>query len=101
MMRWISAATLLGVTGTSYVYIKNQYVAKSDRKKALEEEIKRLDREIEDAELRSAAMMDRVVIQRKLDFQGSSLKKINSSVVERISGPEPTQAFAVETQGGR
>jgi hypothetical protein len=101
LVRWISIAAVLGVTGSSYVYIKNQYVAKSDSKKFIEEEIKRFDREIEAEELRVARMESRDALQRKLDFTGSSLKKITPPVVERISGPDQSQAYAVETQGGR
>lgn len=101
MVRWISIATILGITGSSYVYIKNQHVAKSERKKAIEEEIDRLDREIEAEELRVAGMEAREALQRKLDFTGSNLKKITPPVVERISGPEHPQAYAVDTQGVR
>ncbi len=101
IVRWISIATVLGITGSSYVYIKNQHVATSDRKKAIEEEIKRLDREIEADELRVAGLEAREALQRKLDFSGSNLKKITPPVVERISGPDHPQAYAIDTQGGR
>ena len=101
MARWISIAIILGITGSSYVYIKNQHVAKSERKKAIEEEIDMLDRKIEAEELRVAGMEARDALQRKLDFTGSNLKKITPPIVERISGPDHPQAYAVDTQGVR
>ena len=101
LIRWVLVVTIFGITGSSYVYIKNQHVVKSDLKKALEEELETLDREIETAELRSASMMDRVAIQRKLDFTGSSLRKISPMVVERIIVADKSTAYAVETQRDR
>lgn len=101
LVRWISAVVVLGITGSSYVYIKNQYVAKSDRKKALEVEITELGRQIETIELRYASMMDRVAIQRKLDFTGSSLEKIESLIVEKITVSDSAPVYAVDTQGDR
>lgn len=101
LIRWVLVVTILGITGSSYVYIKNQHVVKSNLKKSLEEEIKALDREIETTELRSASMMDRVAIQRKLDFTGSNLRKINPMVVERIIVPDQSPAYAVEHRSER
>ena len=101
MVRWISIATVLGITGSSYVYIKNQHVAKSERKKAIEEEIKKLDREIETEELRVASREARDVLQHRLNIIGSNLKKITPPIIERISGLDHPQAYAVDTQGAR
>jgi hypothetical protein len=96
LVRCIAIVVVLGITGSSYVYIKNQHVAKSDRKRALESEIVELGREIETIELRYAAMMDRVAIQRKLDFTGSSLQKIEPQTVEKIPLPDAVPACAVD-----
>ena len=46
-------------------------------------------------------MMDRVAIQRKLDFTGSNLRKINPMVVERIIVPDKSPAYAVENRTER
>jgi len=101
LIRWILVVTILGITGSSYVYIKNQHVVMGDLKKALEEEIKTLDREIEATELRSATRMDRGALQLRLDFMGSNLRKINPMVVERIIVPDQSPAYAVETPRDR
>lgn len=100
-MRWILVVVVLGITGSSYVYIKNQHVAKSDRKKALEEEINQVEREIETIELRYASMMDRVAVQRKLEFTGSSLRKIDPGVVQKIVNRDTPAAYAVDTPRDR
>lgn len=86
LLRWLLVVAVLVGIALSYVYIKNQYVAKSDRKKELEEEISRLTTEIETLDLRIARTMDRAAIHRILHAMGSDLKKIDSSVVEHIDG---------------
>jgi hypothetical protein len=86
LLRWLLVVAVLVGIALSYVYIKNQYVAKSDRKKELEDEISRLTTEIETLDLRIARTMDRAAIHRILHAMGSDLKKIDSSVVEHIDG---------------
>ena len=86
LLRWLLVVAVLVGIALSYVYIKNQYVAKSDRKKELEDEISRLTTEIETLDLRIARTMDRSAIHRILHAMGSDLKKIDSSVVEHIDG---------------
>jgi hypothetical protein len=86
LLRWVLVVTVLVGIALSYVYIKNQYVAKSDRKKELEDETVRLLTEVETLDLRIARTMDRAAIHRILHAMGSDLKKIESGVVERIDG---------------
>ncbi|MEM8954868.1 MAG: hypothetical protein AAGD22_12010 [Verrucomicrobiota bacterium] len=86
LMRWLLVVTVLVVVALSYVYMKNQYVAKSDRKKELEDETARLRVEIETLDLRIARTMDRAAIHRILHAMGSDLKRIDSSIVEHIDG---------------
>jgi hypothetical protein len=86
LMRWFLVVAVLGGMALSYVYIKNQYVSKSDRKKDLEVEVSRLMTEIETLDLRIARTMDRAAIHRILHAMGSDLKKIDSTVVEHIDG---------------
>lgn len=97
LLRWTTVVILLGIMASSYVYIKNQHVAKSDRKKAFEDEIVQLEREIETIELKLASMMDRSTIHRKLQFTGSTLRKIDPRIVEHIEEPDLTRAYAVDT----
>ncbi len=96
LVRWVSLVALLGIMATSYVYIKNQHVSKSDRKKNFEEEIKQLEREIETIELKLASRMDRPNIHRALQFAGSELSKIDPHVVEHIEQTDQSAQYAWE-----
>ncbi|MFV1994002.1 MAG: hypothetical protein ACC661_01100 [Verrucomicrobiales bacterium] len=101
MIRWVLVVLVLGASASSYVYIKNQHVARGNQKKAIEVDIARLEREIETIELRYASMMDRVVIHRKLQFTGSGLRKIDPRMVEYLEELAPVTALAADSQGGR
>lgn len=101
LVRWILVVLVLGGLASSFVYIKNQHIARGNLKKIIEVEIAQLEREIETIELRYATMMDRVVIHRKLQFTGSGLRKIDPRMVEYLETLPPDTALAVDSANGR
>lgn len=66
----------VSMVGICFVHIRNQHVKKGDEIRAMEQEIARMDKEIEMHELRIAGLMDREDIERRLEWLGSDLAKV-------------------------
>lgn len=67
---------VVALVGVCFVHIRNQHVKKGDEIRAMEQEIARMDKEIEMHELRIAGLMDREDIERRLEWLGSDLAKV-------------------------
>lgn len=95
LVRWVLLAATVGAIGASFVLVRNQHVSDGDVILAYEEEIRRLDREIEMLELRVEGNMNRVEIAGGLERHGSGLQPLHMSRVLTIRPDESFDEGAV------
>jgi hypothetical protein len=96
LLRWVIVATFLGVTGLSYVYLKNQLHVCGAQRKALEQELSLLASQNSVMEARIAQLTSRAEIQRKLDSGFIKLVPINPQAIVRLRPAEGERRMALD-----
>ena len=84
LFRVLFICVALGMIGACFVTIRIRHVTKGDEITNREEQIEKLNQEIEMWELRIAGVMDRDELSRRLRWKGSDLQDIDPMRVWKI-----------------
>jgi cell division protein FtsL len=93
----ILAAAISAAGGVLHAYYKNQQVKTSREIDAIDRNIEHCRLEIRTTEMRMDQLLNRFVIRKQLEENGSSLRPISLSVVEEIDSAPPSRRSVAST----
>lgn len=92
--RWVVIVMLFGILGGSFVYVRNQHVAKGELKRHYEDALVELRHEIEILDFQMASLTDRQRLERRLRQKRSKLVPIATAQVVTIGAPSEVERLA-------
>lgn len=100
LLRWVVITVFLGVSGLSYLYLKNQLFTLGSHRRAMEQELRDLIAQNNVLENRVSSLTSFTALQRKMDDGFLKMIPIAEHVATHVRPQEVRGWAASETNGG-
>ena len=100
LLRWVVITAFLGVSGLSYLYLKNQLFTLGSHRRAMEGELRDLIAQINVLENRVASLTSFTALQRKMDDGFLKMVPIAEHVVAHVRPQEVSRRAAADASLG-